>query len=169
MDLSRLPPSPSSGLVHLLVVNPAGSRHLYDYCPDAGLMVLKRVLDSSIRHPFDHGFVPNTKALDGSPLAAMVIAAEPIPPGCLIRARPIGLLELHEETLCVSTLLCIPDADPRQDAIRSIRQIAPAQLEEIAEFFRTIRNVEGGSVLRQGWRDADAVPPLLKTCAEAAR
>ena len=169
MDLSRLPPSPSSDLVHLLVVNPAGSRHQYDYCPDTELMVLKRVLDSSIRHPFDHGFVPNTKALNGGPLAAMVIAAEPLPTGCLIRARPIGLLELHEQSHCLSTLLCIPDADPRQDAIQSIRQIAPAQLEEIAEFFRTIRNLEGGSVLRQGWRDADAVPPLLKRCAAAAR
>lgn len=169
MNLSRLPPSPSSDLVHLLVVNPAGSRHQYDYCPDTELMVLKRVLDSSIRHPFDHGFVPNTKALNGGPLAAMVIAAEPLPTGCLIRARPIGLLELHEQSHCLSTLLCIPDADPRQDAIQSIRQIAPAQLEEIAEFFRTIRNLEGGSVLRQGWRDADAVPPLLKRCAAAAR
>ena len=169
MNLSRLPPSPSSDLVHLLVVNPAGSRHQYDYCPDTELMVLKRVLDSSIRHPFDHGFVPNTKSLNGGPLAAMVIAAEPLPTGCLIRARPIGLLELHEQSHCLSTLLCIPDADPRQDAIQSIRQIAPAQLEEIAEFFRTIRNLEGGSVLRQGWRDVDAVPPLLKRCAAAAR
>ena len=155
--------------MHLLVVNPAGSRHQYDYCPDTELMVLKRVLDSSIRHPFDHGFVPNTKSLNGGPLAAMVIAAEPLPTGCLIRARPIGLLELHEQSHCLSTLLCIPDADPRQDAIQSIRQIAPAQLEEIAEFFRTIRNLEGGSVLRQGWRDVDAVPPLLKRCAAAAR
>lgn len=169
MNLSRLPPSPSSDLVHLLVVNPAGSRHQYDYCLDTELLVLKRVLDSSIRHPFDHGFVPNTKALNGGPLAAMVIAAEPLPTGCLIRARPIGLLELHEQSQCLSTLLCIPDADPRQDAIQSIRQIAPAQLEEIAEFFRTIRNLEGGSVLRQGWRDVDAVPPLLKRCAAAAR
>ena len=162
MDLSRLPPSPSSDLVNLLVVNPAGSRHLYEFSPEAGLLMLKRVLDSSIRHPFDHGFVPGTHGGHG-PLAAMVIATESLLPGCLIQARPIGLLELHEQNLCISTLLCIPNADPRQDAIRSIRQIAPAQLEEIAEFFRTIRNLEGGSVLRQGWRDADAVPPLLQS------
>ena len=162
MDLSRLPPSPSSDLVNLLVVNPAGSRHLYEFCPEAGLLMLKRVLDSSIRHPFDHGFVPGTNGGHG-PLAAMVIATESLLPGCLIQARPIGLLELHEQNLCISTLLCIPNADPRQDAIRSIRQIAPTQLEEIAEFFRTIRNLEGGSVLRQGWRDADAVPPLLQS------
>ena len=68
MDLSPLLPSPSPGIVNLLVVNPAGSRHLYGYNPDPGLLELRRVLDSSIRHPFDHGFVPNTRVASGGPL-----------------------------------------------------------------------------------------------------
>ena len=168
MDLSRVPPSPSSGLVNLLITSPAGSRHQYAFSPEEGLFVLRRVLDSAIAHPFDHGFIPNTQGGAKEPIAAMVITSEPTFAGCLVRGRPIGLLELQEQERCVSTVLCIPDADPRQDAIRSIRQIAPAQLEEIAEFFRSIRTIEGGSVLRQGWRDADAVPLLLQACAASA-
>ena len=168
MDLSPLLPSPSPGIVNLLVVNPAGSRHLYGYNPDPGWLELRRVLDSSIRHPFDHGFVPNTRVASGGPLAAMVITSEPMFSGCLVRARPIGLLELVEDGANHVTLLCIPEADSRQNAIRSIRQIAPAQLEEIAEFFRAIRKSEGGVVQSQGWLDADAVDPFLQICAAAA-
>ena len=168
MDLSRVPHSPSSGLVNLLVTSPAGSRHRYEFAPESGLFVLTGVLDASIVHPFDHGFIPNTIGADGKPLAAMVITAEPTFSGCLIQARPIGLLELQDDSLCLCTLLCIPAADLRQDSIRTIRQIAPTQLDEIAEFCRSMRHQEGGVPRRQGWRDVDAVPQILKSCAASA-
>ena len=77
MDLRHLSPSPSSGLINLLVEIPAGSRNKYEYSPATGVMVLERVLHSSVRFPFDYGFVPNTRAPDESPLDAMVIMAEP--------------------------------------------------------------------------------------------
>jgi inorganic pyrophosphatase len=168
MDLSRLSPSPSSGLVNLLVEIPAGSRNKYRFCHSTGLMVLDRVLHSAIRYPFDYGFVPNTLAADGSPLDAMVIMAEPTFAGCLIRARPIGLLDLKDNNVDDAKLLCVPDADPGQREIHSIRQIAPAQLEEVAEFFRTCRSFEGRSIEVSGWRDAGSVPALLDQCIQAA-
>ena len=168
MDLSRLSPSPCSGLINLLVEIPAGSRNKYSYSHSTGVMRLDRVLLSSIRYPFDYGFVPNTLAPDGAPLDAMVITAEPTFAGCLLRARPIGLLDLKEDSVDDAKLLCVPEADPGQRDIHSIRQIAPSQLEEVAEFFRTYRSFEGRSIAVSGWRDADAVPPLLDQCIRAA-
>ena len=168
MDLSRLPPSPSSGLINLLVEIPAGSRNKYKYSQSAGMMLLERVLHASVRYPFDYGFVPNTLAPDGAPLDAMVIMAEPTFAGCLICSRPIGLLDLKEDNLADAKLLCVPDADPGQRGINSIRQIAPSQLEEVAEFFRTYRSFEGHRISVSGWRDASAVPALLDQCIRAA-
>ena len=40
MDLHQLPPSPSPGLVNLIVEIPAGSRNKYEYSAEAGVMVL---------------------------------------------------------------------------------------------------------------------------------
>mgnify|MGYP003328869615 CR=1 FL=1 len=168
MDLRHLSPSPSSGLINLLVEIPAGSRNKYEYSSATGVMVLERVLHSSVRIPFDYGFVPNTRAPDGSPLDAMVIMAEPTFAGCLIQARPIGLLDLQDGGVDDPKLLCVPDADPSQQDIRSIRQIAPSQLEDVAEFFRTYKNMEGRVTSIGGWRDVDAVQPLLETCVAAA-
>ena len=168
MDLHQLPPSPSPGLVNLIVEIPAGSRNKYEYLAEAGVMVLDRVMHSSVRYPFDYGFIPNTQAEDGSPLDAMVIMAEPTFAGCLIKARPIGVLDLHDRGAYDGKILCVPDADPRQDEIFSIRQIAASQLEEVAEFFRTYRTLQGGVVSIDGWRDVDAVLPLLDSCINAA-
>ena len=169
MDLGSISPSPSLGLVNLVVEIPAGSRNKYEYCSDAGIMALDRVLHSSVRYPFDYGFVPNTLAEDGAPLDALVIMQEPTFAGCLIKARPIGVLDMHDSGAYDGKLLCVPVADPRQKGITSIRQIAPNQLEDVAEFFRTYKSLEGRVVVIDGWKDFDAVQPLLNKCINAAK
>ena len=65
-------------------------------------------------------------------------------------------------------ILCVPAADLRQSSIQSFRQIAPSVLEDVAEFFRTSKNMEGRVTSIGGWRDVDAVQPLLETCVAAA-
>ncbi len=167
MDLSSLQPSPSKGLVNLVVEIPAGSRNKYEYFADAGIMALDRVLHSSVRYPFDYGFIPNTLAEDGAPLDAMVIMQEPTFAGCLIKARPIGVLDMHDSGAYDGKLLCIPIADPRQLEITSIKQISPSQLEDVAEFFRTYKSLEGRVVEIEGWKDFEAVQPLLESCIKA--
>ena len=169
MDLNPLPPSPSPGLVNLVVEIPAGSRNKYEYFAAAGVMALDRVLHSSVRYPFDYGFIPNTLAEDGAPLDAMVIMEEPTFAGCLIKARPIGVLDMHDSGAYDGKILCVPIADPRQNKINSIRQLAPTQLEDVAEFFRTYKSLEGRVIVIDGWRDSDSVDELLQSCIEAKK
>ena len=167
MDLRPLPPSPSHGLVNLVVEIPAGSRNKYEYFAEAGVMALDRVLHSSVRYPFDYGFIPNTLAEDGAPLDAMVIMEEPTFAGCLIKSRPIGVLDLRDEGAYDGKLLCIPVDDPRQKNINTIRQIAENQLEDVAEFFRTHKSLDGRIIEIEGWRDFEAVEGLLDGCIKA--
>jgi inorganic pyrophosphatase len=169
MDLSQLPASPAPGLVNLVVEIPAGSRNKYEYNEIAGVMALDRILPSSVRYPFDYGFVPNTLAEDGSPLDALVIMEEPTFAGCLIVARPIGILDMVDSGAHDGKLLCVPDADLLNRRVRSIRQIAKNQLEEVAEFFRTYKSIEGRVVEILGWQDVEAVPALLERCIAATR
>ena len=58
----------------------------------------------------------------------------------------------------------MPVANPRQENIVSINQIAPNQLEDVAEFFRTSKGLDGRTVQIDGWRDFDVVENLLKSC-----
>jgi inorganic pyrophosphatase len=168
MDLSHLPASPAPGEVHVLVEIPAGSTNKYQYDPLAGVMALDRVLHSSVHYPFDYGFVPNTLAPDGAPLDAMVIMQEPTFAGCLLRARPIGILDMVDGGLHDGKLLCVPTADFHMAGVHSIRQIASDQLEDVAEFFRTAMGIEGRGTTILGWLDVEAVPQLLQRCIEAA-
>ena len=169
MDLSLIPPSPMKGIVNLVVEIPAGSRNKYEYCSKAGIMALDRVLHSSVRYPFDYGFVPNTLAEDGAPLDAMVIMDEPTFAGCLIKARPIGVLDMYDCGAYDGKLLCVPLANVRQENIISIKQIAPNQLEDVAEFFRTSKGLDGRTVTIDGWRDYEVVEEILKNCTPSKK
>ena len=164
MDLSLIPPSPMKGVVNIVVEIPAGSRNKYEYCSEAGIMALDRILHSSVRYPFDYGFIPNTLADDGAPLDAMVIMDEPTFAGCLIKARPIGVLDMYDCGAYDGKLLCVPIANQRQENILSINQIAPNQLEDVAEFFRTSKGLDGRTVLIEGWRDYEVIDELLRKC-----
>ena len=131
-------------------------------------MAHDRILHSSVRYPFDYGFIPNTLADDGAPLDAMVIMDEPTFAGCLIKARPIGVLDMHDCGAYDGKLLCVPIANPRQANIKSINQIAPNQLEDVAEFFRTSKGLDGRTVQIDGWRDYDVVENILNKCTPSS-
>lgn len=43
--------------------------------------------------PYDFGFVPSTKADDGDPIDVLVLMDEPAFPGCVLKCRPLGVIE----------------------------------------------------------------------------
>ena len=168
MDLSLIPAQPKSGLVNVLIEIPAGSKNKYEYDKDMQCFALDRVLFSSVQYPYDYGFIPNTLADDGDPLDGMVLMDQPTFPGCVITARPIGMLEMIDGGDRDEKLLCVPDSDPRYKTITSLENISAHRLDEIAEFFRSYKNLEKKETEILGWKGLDKVAPLIEECIKAA-
>ncbi|MEB3161820.1 MAG: inorganic diphosphatase [Prochlorothrix sp.] len=167
MDLSLIPAEPKDGLINVLIEIPAGSKNKYEFDKDINAFALDRVLSSSVHYPFDYGFVPNTLADDGDPLDGVVIMDQPTFPGCVIAARPIGMLEMIDGGDRDEKILCVPAKDPRYAEVKSLKDVAPHRLDEVAEFFRTYKNLEKKVTEILGWKDVDAVAPLVKQCIAA--
>ncbi len=92
---------------------PRGSRNKYEYDESTGKFLLDRVLYSSVHYPTDYGFVTETLAEDGDSLDVLVLVQEPTFPGCLIPARPLGGLDMHDEKGSDFKVLAVPVGDPR--------------------------------------------------------
>ena len=167
MDLSRIPAQPKPGLVNVLVEIPAGSKNKYEFDKDLNAMALDRVLFASVHYPYDYGFIPNTLADDGDPLDGIVVMDQPTFPGCVITARPIGMLEMIDGGDRDEKLLCVPAEDPRYANVHSLKDFDPHRLEEVAEFFRTYKNLEKKETEILGWKDADQVSALVEECIKA--
>ncbi|MGD1944583.1 MAG: inorganic diphosphatase [Leptolyngbyaceae cyanobacterium] len=169
MDLSRIPAQPEPGLLNVLVEIPAGSKNKYEFDKDMGALILDRVLFSSVQYPYDYGFVPNTLADDGDPLDGMVLIDQPTFPGCVIASRPIGMLEMIDGGDRDEKILCVPAEDPRYAQVNSLDDIAAHRLDEIAEFFRSYKNLENKVTEILGWQNVDKVKPLVQQCIEAVK
>ena len=68
------------------------------------------------------------------------------------RACPIGMLEMIDGGDRDEKLLCVPDKDPRYAHYKSLKDVAPHRLDEIAEFFRTYKNLEKKVTEILGWQ-----------------
>ncbi|MEM7555471.1 MAG: inorganic diphosphatase [Cyanobacteria bacterium P01_A01_bin.84] len=169
MDLSLIPAQPKPGLINVLIEIVGGSKNKYEFDKDINAFALDRVLYSSVKYPYDYGFVPNTLADDGDPLDGMVLMDEPTFPGCVIAARPIGMLEMIDGGDRDEKILCVPDKDPRYADVKSLKDVAKHRLDEIAEFFRTYKNLEKKETQILGWQDVDTVKPLVDKCIAAAQ
>jgi inorganic pyrophosphatase len=167
VDLDRIPAQPKPGLINVLIEIAAGSKNKYEYDKELQAFALDRVLYSSVKYPYDYGFIPNTLADDGDPLDGMVLMDEPTFPGCVIAARPIGMLEMIDGGDRDEKILCVPDKDPRYAHVKSLKDIAPHRLDEIAEFFRSYKNLEKKVTDIRGWQDVEFVMPLVEKCIKA--
>lgn len=169
MDLSRIPAQPKPGLINVLIEISGGSKNKYEFDKDLNAFALDRVLFSSVQYPYDYGFVPNTLADDGDPLDGMVLMDEPTFPGCVIAARPIGMLEMIDGGDRDEKILCVPDKDPRYVGVKTLDDVAPHRLDEISEFFKTYKNLEKKVTEILGWKGLDEVQPLVEKCIAAAK
>src|SRR5216117_4212449 len=127
-----------------------GSRNKYELDAELGSVVLDRRLFTSMAYPADYGFVEGTLGEDGDPLDALVLIQEPTFPGCLIRARAIGMFRMTDEKGPDDKVLCVPAGDPRQEHLRDIHHVPEFDRLEIQHFFEVYKELEPDKAVEGG-------------------
>ncbi len=154
-------------VVNAVVEVPLGSSHKYEYDAALGVFRLDRVLYSPLHYPGDYGFVPGTLAEDGDPVDILVLMAHPTFPGAVIRARPLGYLEMSDEKGRDQKLLAVPVDDPRFDGNRHLDSISRHRLREIEHFFEIYKELEGKETHVDRWHGLDETHELVRGTIEA--
>jgi inorganic pyrophosphatase len=134
---------------------PSGSRNKYEYDHARHRFVLDRILYSSVHYPCDYGFIEGSLADDGDPLDVLVVISEPTFPGCVVRARPVGVLDMKDEKGHDYKILAVAHDDPRWDEAHALEDLSPHRLVEIENFFRIYKELEGRETEVSGWLGVD--------------
>ena len=92
----------------VVVEIPQGSRNKYEWDHRLGRLRLDRMLFTSTRYPADYGYIEGTLGNDGDPLDALVLVGDPTFPGCVIRARALGMYLMRDEKGPDEKVLCVP-------------------------------------------------------------
>lgn len=140
-------------VVPVIVEVPKGSRNKYELDRESGRIKLDRVLFSAVHYPADYGYVEGTLAEDGDEVDVLVLIEEPTFPGCLIDARPVGVLLMRDDKGADNKILAVPVNDPRWGHVGDVHDLPPHLLNEIENFFLTYKRLESKVVVSDGWQD----------------
>jgi len=151
----------SNNNINTIIEIPKLSRVKYEVDKDTGLIMFDRVLYSPMQYPTNYGFVPQTLWEDGDPLDVLVLAHEPLIPGCLVETRPIGVLEMKDDGESDSKILSVPVKDPRFANTKDISDIEPHLLEEIRHFFQVYKYLQKKEVEVGEWRSREEAQKVI--------
>jgi inorganic pyrophosphatase len=138
---------------NVIVECPKGSRVKYEVDKETGLIMFDRVLYSPMHYNNNYGFIPQTLWEDGDPVDVLVLNDEPLIPGCLVKCRPVGVLDMIDSGEGDAKLLAVPVKDPRWNHVKDIKDVSPHYLEEVQEFFRVYKNLQKKKVEVGDWKD----------------
>ncbi|RMD57731.1 inorganic diphosphatase [Candidatus Woesearchaeota archaeon] len=147
--------------MNVIVEIPKGSQNKYELDKKTGIVKLDRVLFSPMHYPGDYGMIPQTLGEDGDPLDGLVLVTRPTFPGCLIEARPIGVLKMVDGGDPDDKILCVPTEDPRFSDFKDLSAVPKPILNEIAHFFQVYKTLEGKSVEIVGWEDVSVAKKIF--------
>jgi inorganic pyrophosphatase len=92
---------------------------------------------------------------------------EPTFPGCLIRARPIGLFRMTDQGDNDFKVLAVPATDPMFEDFEGLWRVPKHFLREVENFFATYKQLEKDNAVESfGWADVEHAHTEILECVE---
>jgi inorganic pyrophosphatase len=129
-----------------LIEIPKGSKVKYELDKETGLLMVDRVLYSSVIYPANYGFIPRTLGDDEDPLDLLVVMQEVVHPLAIMRVRPIGMMHMVDEGQDDEKIICVHLDDPEYRDFEHYDQLPPHRIEELQRFFLDYKVLEGKEV-----------------------
>jgi inorganic pyrophosphatase len=157
-------------LLNMVIEVMSTSRDKYEYDIEWEVLVLDRIIPSSVVFPVEYGFVPQTWFDDGDPLDIMALSFEPLEVGCIAKVRVIGALIIEDEEGLDAKILSVLENDARFEGYNDITDVHQHQLKMIQEFFETYKRLEPHKWAKtRDWRNAGEAKKIVTYAMELYR
>lgn len=144
----------------------------YEVDKDSGTLSVDRIMATAMHYPCNYGFIPQTLADDGDPVDVLVITPLPLHPGAVVRCRPVGVLEMTDESGQDAKLIAVPVSKltPDYDDVQGPKDLPPRMLKEISHFFEHYKDLEPGKWVQvNDWKGVEAAHAEIQASVENFR
>ncbi len=145
--------------VNVIIEIPANASPIkYEVDKDTACVWVDRFMSSPMFYPANYGYLNNTLAEDGDPVDVLVVAPYPLMVGSVIRARPIGVLNMSDDGGNDAKVIAVPISKltPLYNAVQQVEDI-PLLKDQIEHFFRHYKELEPGKWVKiEGWGNVEA-------------
>ncbi len=157
-------------VVNVIIEIPAHADPVkYEVDKETGAMFVDRFMATCMHYPVNYGYVNNTLSLDGDPVDVLVMTPFPIISGSVIKCRPVGVLNMTDESGTDAKVLAVP-VDKLSTIYRDVKDINDVPeltKQQIEHFFSHYKDLEPGKWVKiDGWADAEAAKAEIVSSAK---
>jgi inorganic pyrophosphatase len=139
----------------------------YEWNDEKQVLMLDRILHSSVMYPENYGFIPQTLCDDGDPLDVIILSDHVLQPGTIAYIRPICYLNMSDEKGTDEKMVAILDSDPSFQHYSDLEHIPRHKLNQIKVFFETYKNLEPNKWVKvDNWENYEKTIKLIKNSHE---
>lgn len=157
--------------IYVVIEIPANHSPIkYEIDKDMDCLMVDRFMATPMFYPANYGYISNTLADDGDALDVLVITPYPVAPGSVIRARPVGVLNMEDEAGGDAKLVAVPHEKLTQlyNDVNDINDVPQLLRDQIQHFFENYKDLEKGKWVKvQGWGDAAEARDMIVKSVEA--
>jgi inorganic pyrophosphatase len=108
--------------------------------------------------------MPQTLDQDGDPLDVILLITVPTFTGCLVTARPIGVMEMDDAGHIDDKIIAVPLNEPYYQDVKSLMDVPRSQINELRHFYQTYKIQEGGHTEIKEFRELHEAYETINRC-----
>ena len=131
----------------------------YEVDKESGAIFVDRFMGTAMHYPCNYGYIPQTLSQDGDPADVLVITPFALPPGVVVTCRPLGVLNMDDESGGDAKLVAVPTEKilPLYNHIQKLEDLNPLVTQQIQHFFEHYKDLEKGKWVKvKGWDGIEA-------------
>ena len=146
--------------INVIVEIPMNSPAIkYEVDKESGAIFVDRMLKTAMHYPCNYGYIPHTLCGDGDPVDVLVVMPMPLVPGSVVRCRPVGVLNMEDESGDDAKIIAVPvtEITGLYREVTEATDLPESLLDTIAHFFGHYKDLERGKWVKiDGWQGAKA-------------
>ena len=172
MDFAKIPAGKDvPNDLYVVIEIPANADPIkYEVDKDSNAIFVDRFMATPMFYPANYGYIPNTLSEDGDPLDVLVVTPYPVIPGSVIRCRPVGMLNMSDESGQDTKLIAVPHEklSVLYKDVQEHTDLPALLIQQIEHFFENYKDLEPGKWVKvDGWDNADAARKEVLKSIEA--
>ena len=158
--------------INVAIEIPANSSNQikYEIDKDSDCLFVDRFMATPMFYPANYGYIPQTLADDGDALDVLVVTPQPVMPGSVIRCRPVGVLNMSDESGEDAKLIAVPHDKVTRlySHIKEYTDLPPLLIQQIEHFFENYKDLEEGKWVKiDNWANSDAARAAIIQSVDA--
>lgn len=149
-------------IVNGIIEIPKNTRAKYELDKESGLLLMDRVIYSSMYYPANYGFIPKTYCDDKDPLDILILSQISVVPMCIVSAKVIGVMRMVDNGELDDKIIAVAENDMSVSHINDISELPEHFFKELKNFFEDYKKLENKTVKIEEFQDATTAKEIIK-------